>query len=90
MANGDCGLAAPGVPAICHSSLTQGINVRWSVLEENVGRASPRTMYMAAERGFERSATHLANILNTRVRYIGVGIAYSRTAVYVTEEFMAA
>jgi uncharacterized protein YkwD len=89
MQHGGCGVNSAGAPMICHSPLTNGITVRWRVLAENVGRASPRSTYMAIERGFERSPTHLANILNPRVRYIGVGIACSRTVAYLTEEFMA-
>ena len=89
MAAGHCGRDARGVPLICHSSLPSGITVHWSQLEENVGYASPRTAVGAIMTGFEHSPEHAANMLNTRIADIGVGVAYSGNFVYVTEEFMA-
>jgi uncharacterized protein YkwD len=88
MAGGGCGRDANGVPVICHSSLVAGISVPWSLLEENVGSAAPRTIAGAVQTGFENSPTHMANILNSKVHYVGVGVAYSSDHVYVTEEFM--
>jgi uncharacterized protein YkwD len=89
MAAGGCGRDAQSVAYICHSSLTMGINVSWSLLEENVGSASPKTIVMAVQTGFENSPPHRANILNGKVRYIGVGVSTSGNSVYVTQEFMA-
>jgi uncharacterized protein YkwD len=89
MAGGGCGHDAGGAPTICHSSLSVGINVPWSLLEENVGCAAPRTLAGAVETGFENSPAHLANILNSKVHYVGVGVAYWQDHVYVAQEFMA-
>ena len=89
MAAGGCGRDARNVAYICHSSLTLGINVPWSLLEENVGSAAPKTMVMAVQTGFENSPPHRANILNGKIHYIGVGVSSSGNTVYVTQEFMA-
>jgi uncharacterized protein YkwD len=89
MAGGGCGRDANGVPVICHSSLVAGISVPWTYLEENVGSAAPRTIVSAVQTGFENSPSHMANILNSKVHYVGVGVAYSGDHVFVTEEFMA-
>ena len=89
MAAGGCGHDANGVGYICHSSLTMGINVSWSLLEENVGSAAPKNQVMAVETGFENSPPHRANILNSKIHYIGVGASTAGNTVYVTEEFMA-
>jgi uncharacterized protein YkwD len=89
MAAGGCGQDANGVHRICHSSLVLGISVPWTMLEENVGSGAPRSIALGVENGFENSPTHMANILNARVHYIGVGVAYWGDHVYVTQEFMA-
>ena len=89
MAGGNCGRAANGTAAICHSSLTSGISVSWSLLEENVGAASPKTNVAGLVAGFEHSPAHAANMLNSRITAIGVGVAYSGNTIYVAEEFMA-
>jgi uncharacterized protein YkwD len=89
MAKGGCGSGANGVPTICHSSLTSGITVNWSLLEENVGAASPASNVMGIATGFEHSPQHSANMLNGKITSIGVGVAYSGNLVVVAEEFMA-
>jgi uncharacterized protein YkwD len=89
MAGGHCGRNANGVPKICHSNLTSGITVNWSLIEENVGAASPKTNIAGIVSGFEHSPEHAANMLNKRITAIGVGVAYSGNAVFVAEEFMA-
>jgi uncharacterized protein YkwD len=89
MANGVCGVGAGGVPNICHSKLSDHITVAWSLLEENVGSAAPRTNVGGLELGFEHSPLHLANMLNAQVRYLGVGVAYWNDHIYVAEEYMA-
>jgi uncharacterized protein YkwD len=89
MASGGCGRDASGAPTICHSSLVAGISVPWSYLEENVGSAAPQTIAGAVQTGFENSPTHMANILNSKVHYVGIGVAYAHNHVYVTQEFMA-
>lgn len=89
MAGGGCGRGADGVPRICHSNLTSGITVNWSLLEENVGVATPAGNVMGIAVGFEHSPLHSANMLNQKITSIGVGVAYSGNAVVVAEEFMA-
>ena len=89
MAGGQCGRNANGTPKICHSNLKSGITVRWSLLAENVGAASPKTNLSGIMRGFEHSPSHEENILNTRITAIGAGVAYTGNNVYVAEEFMA-
>lgn len=89
MAGGGCGPGAGGGPTICHSDVTSGITVRWTVLEENVGAATPKTNVTGLESGFEHSKEHAANMLNTRITNIGVGAAYSGNTLVVAEEFMA-
>jgi uncharacterized protein YkwD len=88
MANGNCGRDAAGVPTICHSNLPSGITVSWSLLEENVGNASPVDV-SAVTAAFEHSPEHAANMLNTRITSVGVGVAASGSVVFVAEEFMA-
>src|SRR5690606_13747161 len=58
MAAGGCGLGPGGVPKICHASLTEGINVRWSLLAENVGMASPKNNVIGVAQGFQNSPGH--------------------------------
>jgi uncharacterized protein YkwD len=89
MAAGHCGRDARGVPTICHSNLASGITVHWSRLEENVADASPRTAVTAITTGFEHSPEHAANMLNSQITGIGVGVAYWGNFIYVAEEFMA-
>ena len=89
MAGGGCGRGANGNPQICHSDLTSGINPGWSLLEENVASASPKTNISGIIDGLQRSPAHSANMLNGRVTSLGVGVAYVGDAVYVAEEFMA-
>jgi uncharacterized protein YkwD len=89
MAGGHCGRAANGTPKICHSDLSSGITVRWSLLEENVGAASPRSNLNGLLNAFQHSPEHAKNMLNTRITAIGAGVAYSGNTIFVAEEFMA-
>lgn len=93
MAAGGCGLGAGGVPNICHSSLTSGITVSWTLLEENVGMISPSTNVSGMESAFEHSPPHSENMLNGQIDDVGVGVAYVNVGgssyMYVAEEFMA-
>jgi uncharacterized protein YkwD len=88
MSGGNCGPSGNG-PTICHSDLTSGITAQWTMLEENVGAASPKTDVAGLISGFAHSAEHAANMLNTKIRYVGVGVAYSGNTLFVAEEFMA-
>ena len=76
-------------PLICHSSLTAGITVHWSMLGENVGAASPRSNVAGVENAFVHSPPHAANMLNAKFNYVGIGVAFAGNNVFVTEEFMA-
>jgi uncharacterized protein YkwD len=87
MAEGNCGRSG-NVAKICHSTVTAGINEPWLWLAENVGMASPRSNLNGVIAGLEQSPSHRANILSARATSIGVGVAYSGNAVYVTQEFM--
>jgi uncharacterized protein YkwD len=89
MASSGCGLDASGVPSICHSTLSDGVNVSWSLLEENVGMVSPKSNVSGMESAFEQSPPHAENMLNSQINYVGVGVAYVGNNLYVTEEFMA-
>jgi uncharacterized protein YkwD len=89
MAGGNCGRGGNGIPKICHSNLTSGINPGWSLLEENVGAAAPKTNVAGLVSGFEHSPAHAANMLNQQINYVGVGVAYTGNTIFVAEEFMA-
>jgi uncharacterized protein YkwD len=89
MASGNCGRSAGGTPMICHSDVTSGITVRWTLLEENVGAITPATDIAGLVSRFEGSPEHVANMLNGRITSIGVGVAYSGNTLFVAEEFMA-
>lgn len=89
MAAGNCGRTSSGAFAICHSSLAGGIHVHWTILEENVGAASPRTNVAGVAHAFAVSKPHLANILNPKITYVGIGVAYHGNTIFVAEEFMA-
>jgi uncharacterized protein YkwD len=89
MAAGNCGTAANGSPAICHSDLATGITVPWSRLEENVGEATPASNLPAVLNGLEHSPEHAANMLNGSITEMGAGVVVSGNTVLVAEEFMA-
>ena len=89
MAQGNCGIGAGGIPEICHSNLVAGIEMQWSLLEENVGSSSPSADLGALQGGFERSPAHRANMLDPRVTGVGIGVAYWNNTIYVAEEFLA-
>lgn len=88
MAAGNCG-RTNGMAKICHSTLSGGISVAWTMLAENVGMATPRNNVIGVIQGLEASPGHRANILNTTVDWVGVGVAFDGNAVYITQEFMA-
>jgi len=89
MANGKCGRGGNGIPNICHSTLSSGITIAWSLLEENVGMVGPNVSASVMEHAFESSPSHSANMLNGKIRYMGVGTAVWNHYLYVAEEFMA-
>ena len=56
----------------------------WSAIAENVGTGySVRSVHGA----FMTSSAHRANILNSRMRAVGVGVVYSGGRIWVTEIF---
>jgi uncharacterized protein YkwD len=89
MAGGRCGRDDDGIGKICHSVMADGVTVRWRKLAENVGLARPRTNVVGMAHGFENSPTHLENLLLRDVQYVGVGVAYARNTLYVTQVFMS-
>ena len=74
---------------ICHSDLPSGIDAGWSIIEENVASALPKSDIPGIVSGLQHSKPHSDNMLNPSVTSIGVGVAYSGDVVYVTEEFSA-
>jgi hypothetical protein len=85
---GGCGPGSP--PPICHSRLADGIHSRWTFLGENTGMVAGRGNISGMEGAFERSASHRATMLTASANFVGVGILYWGTYMYVVEEFMAA
>mgnify|MGYP001221406298 CR=1 FL=1 len=82
MASGGC---APR--RICHSRLSAGNNLAWVRLGENVG-VGPTDDALGIQRAFEASPSHLANIVDPRFDYVGVGTATVGGELYVAVEFM--
>ncbi len=79
MAQGGCG------GGICHSHLSDGITVDWSMLGENVGVGPNVDALVDA---FANSLPHWENMVNPRFGWIGVGVVLSGGRMWVTEEFM--
>jgi uncharacterized protein YkwD len=70
---------------IFHSSLWAGLSSRWSRVSENVGRARD---IQTAHAALMRSSSHRANILDSHMRSLGVGVAIGSDGyVYVAEVF---
>ena len=89
MANGGCGRGGNGLPNICHSVLTDGITVQWTALAENVGMVSPSTNVTGMHNAYVNSPPHAANMLNGKMKYVGVGVAIVGNYMYTAEVFMA-
>jgi uncharacterized protein YkwD len=75
-------LADTGV--LAHSSLTQGVPIGWHELGENVGDAAS---VVAVHYSFLNSPEHRQNLLNSKWRVMGIGVARGRGQVWVVEEF---
>ena len=56
----------------------------WRLIAENVGEGSTLTI---VHRAFMHSAPHRANILNSHVGQVGVGVVWSGGMLWVTEIF---
>jgi uncharacterized protein YkwD len=68
-----------------HSSLPQGINVRWCSLGENVGMGASVN---SIEQAYMASPGHRANILATRWNGVGVGYAKRGNTIYTVHVFI--
>lgn len=68
-----------------HSTLSQGIGVRWCWLAENVGYGSS---IAGVQRAFMNSSGHRANVLSTRPNGVGVGVAHNGNRVFVVQVFI--
>jgi uncharacterized protein YkwD len=70
---------------LVHSSLTSGVPSCWRSLGENVGYGSS---VGAVQRLYMRSATHRANVLATKWKYVGVGAARRGSRWFTVQVFM--
>lgn len=68
-----------------HSTLSDGINVRWCSIGENMGYGSSIS---SIEDAFMNSAGHRANILASKWNGAGVGVAYNGRTVYTVQVFL--
>ncbi|MEZ5203612.1 MAG: CAP domain-containing protein [Acidimicrobiales bacterium] len=68
-----------------HSTLSDGISVRWCSLGENVGYGPDVPTIQDA---YMNSTGHRANILSTKWNGVGVGYAKSGTRVYTVQVFI--
>ena len=71
---------------LSHSRLDRRVEVRWSVLGENVGRGpGPEPIHS----GLLASPAHRRNILDPRFDRVGIGIARRGAVLYVAQVFLA-
>ena len=68
-----------------HSTLPDGIKVRWCSIGENVGYGGS---VAAIEDAYMASAGHRANILSTKWNGVGVGYARNGNRVYTVQVFI--
>jgi uncharacterized protein YkwD len=69
---------------LSHSVLPDGVPAGWSELGENVGFAGTVTDVHDA---FLNSPEHRQNMLNSKWRVMGIGVAHARGLTWVVEEF---
>jgi uncharacterized protein YkwD len=74
-------MAASGVR---HSRLTDNAGDNWTILAENVGRASS---VAEMNRLFMNSSVHRSIILDRRMSRVGTGVAVANGQVYVVQVF---
>ncbi len=67
-----------------HSKLTDGAGDNWTILGENVGRAST---VAEMNRLFMASPKHRSIILDRRMTRVGTGVAMANGEVYVVQVF---
>ena len=70
-----------------HSTLSDGITVRWCSLGENVGYGPT---IAAVQHAYMASSTHRANILRPGWTAVGTGVARRGDKVWVVQEFLRA
>lgn len=70
---------------IYHSTLTDGIRVRWCSIGENVGYGHS---VASIENGYMNSPVHRANILASKWNGVGVGYATNGDRVYTVQVFI--
>ena len=71
------------------SDLSEGISADWSVLGENVGHHSVPNVGQLFQ-AFRNSPAHLANLVDPRFEYVGVGVVYDEAGgIWTTHRFMA-
>lgn len=71
------------------NSLSSGVTSNWTVLGENVGVHTVDEID-ALFAAFVNSPAHLANLLDPRYQYVGVGVAYDANGqMWTTQRFMA-
>lgn len=70
---------------LCHSNLPDGVTVSWRKLGENIGRGPSVD---AIHNALVNSAPHLANMVDPAFHWVGVGVAYRGSQMYVAEVFM--
>ena len=76
-------VAMAGARTLFHTASFSGICC-WSAIAENVGRGSTVGV---VHRALMQSAPHRANLLNPRMRHVGVGVVSSGGQLWVTEVF---
>jgi uncharacterized protein YkwD len=71
--------------SVTHSNLSEGVTVAWAKLGENVGKGGDVDSIHEA---FAASPDHRANMVDPGFRDLGVGVAYGRRSLWVSEVFM--
>jgi uncharacterized protein YkwD len=70
---------------LVHSTLSDGISVRWCSLGENVGYGSSAALIQDA---YMKSPGHRANIVSTKWNGVGVGYAKNGNRVFTVQVFI--
>lgn len=68
-----------------HSTIPQGIGVRWCHLAENVGSGAS---IESVQRAYMNSSVHRTNIVSPLPNGVGVGVAEGGGRVYVVQVFI--
>jgi hypothetical protein len=70
---------------LAHSTLTDGINVSWNKIGENVGVGGAVDSLFQA---FVNSPHHFENMVDPAFQWVGLGVAYGNGRMWVAMEFM--